>query len=190
MSKAKSGTGYYLKLALTLLVISAVVSGLLGLTNFVTKDKIAAINADKTAASMKEVLPADTYTQLEYPATGSQANVAAVYQADDKGYVIEVTPSGFGGTIDMVVGVGHRRHCHRCVHHQPCPRPPAWAQTPARRASGVSSLGKTGGLAVSKDGGEIDAHHRRHHHLPGSHRRREYRAGGRCGSAGLRRNEA
>lgn len=97
MSKAKSGTGYYLKLALTLLVISAVVSGLLGLTNFVTKDKIAAINADKTAASMKEVLPADTYTQLEYPLTGSQANVAAVYQADDKGYVIEVTPSGFGG---------------------------------------------------------------------------------------------
>lgn len=106
MSKAKSGTGYYLKLALTLLVISAVVSGLLGLTNFVTKDKIAAINAEKTAASMKEVLPADTYTQLEYPLTGSQANVAAVYQADDKGYVIEVTPSGFGGTIDMVVGVG------------------------------------------------------------------------------------
>ena len=48
MSKAKSGTGYYLKLALTLLVISAVVSGLLGLTNFVTQDKIAAINADKT----------------------------------------------------------------------------------------------------------------------------------------------
>lgn len=47
MSKAKSGTGYYLKLALTLLVISAVISGLLGLTNFVIKDKIAAINADK-----------------------------------------------------------------------------------------------------------------------------------------------
>ena len=40
MSKAKSGgTGYYLKLALTLLVISAVVSGLLGLTNFVTRTK-------------------------------------------------------------------------------------------------------------------------------------------------------
>lgn len=51
----------------------------------------------KTAASMKEVLPADSYTQLEYPVTGSQANVAAVYQADDKGYVVEVTPSGFGG---------------------------------------------------------------------------------------------
>ena len=106
MSKEKSSTGYYVNLALTLLIISAVVSGLLGLTNYITADKIAAINADKTAASMKEVLPADSYTQLDYPATGSQANVAAVYQADDKGYVIEVTPSGFGGTIDMVVGVG------------------------------------------------------------------------------------
>ncbi len=106
MSNAKSSSaGYYLKLALTLLVISAVVSGLLGLTNYVTADKIAAINADKTAASMQEVLPADRLTELDYPLTGSQAGVAAVYQADDKGYVVEVTPSGFGGTIDMVVGV-------------------------------------------------------------------------------------
>ena len=66
MSNAKSSSaGYYLKLALTLLVISAVVSGLLGLTNYVTADKIAAINADKTAASMQEVLPADHYTELD-----------------------------------------------------------------------------------------------------------------------------
>ena len=60
MSKEKSSTGYYVKLTLTLLIISAVVSGLLGLTNYITADRIAAINADKTAASMKEVLPADS----------------------------------------------------------------------------------------------------------------------------------
>ena len=157
MSKAKSGgNGYYLKLALTLLVISAVVSGLLGLTNFVTKDKIAAINADKTAASMKEVLPADTYTQLEYPLTGSQANVAAVYQADDKGYVIEVTPSGFGGTIDMVVGVGTDGTVTG-VSIISMSETSGLGANASKESFRSQFVGKSGGLAVSKDGGEIDA---------------------------------
>lgn len=157
MSKAKSGgAGYYLKLALTLLVISAVVSGLLGLTNFVTKDKIAAINADKTAASMKEVLPADTYTELEYPATGSQANVAAVYQADDKGYVIEVTPSGFGGTIDMVVGVGNDGTVTG-VSIISMSETSGLGANASKESFRSQFVGKSGELAVSKDGGEIDA---------------------------------
>ena len=147
MSKAKSGTGYYLKLALTLLVISAVISGLLGLTNFVTKDKIAAINADKTAASMKEVLPADTYTQ---------ANVAAVYQADDKGYVVEVTPSGFGGTIDMVVGVGTDGTVTG-VSIISMSETSGLGANASKESFRSQFVGKSGELAVSKDGGEIDA---------------------------------
>lgn len=156
MSKEKSSTGYYVKLALTLLIISAVVSGLLGLTNYITADKIAAINAEKTAASMKKVLPADSYTQLDYPATGSQANVAAVYQADDKGYVIEVTPSGFGGTIDMVVGVGTDGTVTGVSIIRMSETSGLGAN--ARKESFRSQyVGKSGELAVSKDGGEIDA---------------------------------
>ena len=156
MSKAKSGPGYYLKLALTLLVISAVVSGLLGLTNFVTKDKIAAINADKTAASMKEVLPADSYTQLEYPVTGSQANVAAVYQADDKGYVVEVTPSGFGGTIDMVVGVGTDGTVTG-VSIISMSETAGLGANASKDEFRAQFVGKSGTVAVTKDGGDIDA---------------------------------
>ena len=71
--------GYFVRLTVTLLVISAVVAGLLGLTNHVTADKIAVLNQEKTAASMEQVLPADSYTPLDY--SGSQTEVAAVYQA-------------------------------------------------------------------------------------------------------------
>lgn len=156
MSKEKSSTGYYVNLALTLLIISAVVSGLLGLTNYITADKIAAINADKTAASMKEVLPADIYTQLDYPATGSQANVAAVYQADDKGYVIEVTPSGFGGTIDMVVGVGTDGTVTG-VSIISMSETSGLGANASKESFRSQYVGKSGELAVSKDGGEIDA---------------------------------
>lgn len=157
MSNTKrSSAGYYVKLALTLLIISAVVSGLLGLTNYITADKIAAINADKTAASMQEVLPADTYTKLDYPLTGSQANVAAVYQADDKGYVVEVTPSGFGGTIDMVVGVD-KNGAVTGVSIISMSETSGLGANASKESFRSQFVGKSGELAVSKDGGEIDA---------------------------------
>ena len=60
--------GYFVRLTVTLLVISAVVAGLLGLTNHVTADKIAVLNQEKTAASMEQVLPADSYTPWTTPA--------------------------------------------------------------------------------------------------------------------------
>ena len=155
MSTTKnSNVGYFVKLALTLLLISAVVSGLLGLTNFITVDRIAEINAQKTASSMQEVLPADTYTPVEY--TGSEANVAAVYRAGDQGYVVEVTPSGFGGSIDMVVGVDNEGLVTG-VSIINMSETSGLGANAAKEAFRSQYIGKNGELAVSKDGGEIDA---------------------------------
>lgn len=151
---AENQVGYFLKLALTLLLISAVVSGLLGLTNYITADRIAEITAEKTAAAMEEVLPADIYTGGTY--TGSESNVSMVYQADDKGYVIEVTPSGFGGTIDMMVGVSMDGTVTGVSIV-------SMSETSGLGANAMKEnwrsqyVGMSGTLAVSKDGGEIDA---------------------------------
>ena len=145
--------GYYLKLTLTLLLISAVVSGLLGLTNFITEDKIAEIKAQKTAASMREVLPADVYSQIEY--TGAEALVTAVHQAGENAYVIEVTPSGFGGVITMVVGVDNGTVTGVSIV--------SMAETSGLGDNASKAdfrdqfIGGTGELAVNKDGGTIDA---------------------------------
>lgn len=93
------------KLTLTLLGICAVVALLLGVVNSVTKPIIDEIQAEKTAAAMSQVLPADEYQKVEtaYP------NVTALHKAlsggEQVGYVVEVTASGFGGTLSMVVGV-------------------------------------------------------------------------------------
>lgn len=146
--------GYFLKLTLTLLVISAVVACLLGLTNYVTADKIAEITAQKTAASMEEVLPADSYTELSY--AGAEANVAAVYQAGDAGFVVEVTPSGFGGAIDMVVGVGADGTVTG-VSIVSMSETSGLGANASKEAFRSQYVGLSGELAVSKDGGEIDA---------------------------------
>ena len=150
---ASNSTAYYLKLAGILLAICVVVSGLLGLTNLVTADRIDAIKAEKTNASMQEVLPSDSYTALEY--TGEDPLVKAVYQADG-GYVVEVTPSGFGGELDLVVGVASDGTVTgvSIISHLETSGLGANATKEGFRSQYV---GKSGTLAVSKDGGTIDA---------------------------------
>ncbi len=146
--------GYFVRLTVTLLVISAVVAGLLGLTNHVTADKIAVLNQEKTAASMEQVLPADSYTPLDY--SGSQAEVAAVYQAGDQGYVVEVTPAGFGGTIDMVVGVKTDGTVSGVAIISMSETSGLGANA-SKDSFRSQFTGKSGELAVTKDGGDIDA---------------------------------
>lgn len=149
-----SQIGYYLKLTLTLLMISAVVSGLLGLTNFITEEKIANIAAEKTAASMQEVLPADEYTPVDY--TGPEANVASVHKAGDAGFVVEVTPAGFGGAIDMVVGIASDGTVTG-VSIVKMTETSGLGANAAKESYRSQYVGLSGTLAVNKDGGQIDA---------------------------------
>lgn len=104
-AKVELDVQFTVKLTATLLGICAVVALLLGIVNSVTEPIIEEIQAEKTAAAMSQVLPADDYQKLET----AHANVTALYQAisggQQIGYVVEVTSSGFGGTLSMVVGV-------------------------------------------------------------------------------------
>ena len=154
MSAAASNpTAYYLKLAGILLAICVAVSGLLGLTNLVTAERIDAIKAEKTNASMREVLPSDSYVPVDY--NGDDPLVKAVYQAEG-GYVVEVTPAGFGGELDLVVGVAADGTVTgvSIISHSETSGLGANATKEGFRSQYV---GKSGTLAVSKDGGTIDA---------------------------------
>ena len=97
------------QLVVTLFLISAICAVLLGLVNNITAGPIAAANEAATNAAMQAVLPADSYEQVEY--TGGNALVTAVYKAGDAGYVVQVAPSGFGGNLDVMVGVGADGTC-------------------------------------------------------------------------------
>ena len=109
--------GQYIgKLAGILLGITAVTALLLGAVNYVTAPVIAAATEEKRVEAMQQVLPAEAYPAVEgFPAEGEtfssaagSATVTALSQAVQDapiGYVAEVTANGFGGAIDMVVGV-------------------------------------------------------------------------------------
>lgn len=98
---------YILKLSCTLLLITALVAAALAGVNGLTKDRIAAVQAEKINKAITALFPESTHVRqlaaTEYhDETGM---VTAVYQANG-GWAMEVHPSGFGGEITLMVGVG------------------------------------------------------------------------------------
>lgn len=95
------------KLSLILLTITFISTLVLTVCNAVTKDTIAAINVQTQNAAKAEVLAeADTFEKIngEYPEL-----VTAAFEGkkDDEtvGYCVNVVVAGFGGNIEMMVGV-------------------------------------------------------------------------------------
>lgn len=99
---------YYLKVTLALLLICTVVSGLIAVVNSLTVDVIAA-NAQKAREqAVKQIFSSMTAMQdaeKEYP--DGVNTVYAVYRNDACiGYAVDLDSRGFGGDINMIVGLG------------------------------------------------------------------------------------
>lgn len=101
------------KLGLNLLIISAVAALLLALTNSVTADTIAQRSEQANAEARKLVLDsAETFEEVKDVNTDNSKGieVAEVYEAKDAsgntvGYTLKVLPSGYGGKIELMVGI-------------------------------------------------------------------------------------
>ena len=154
--KTESTVLYVLRLALTLLAITAVVAAALAGVNSITKPEIEKLTAQKTQAAIEAVLPGGGEV-VEFPAT---ALVSKVY-ASETGYAVEVTPGGFDNTITMMVGVdkeGNVLGIDIISHTETAGLGAvADAATPAGVSFREQFAGKAGSVSVTKDGGEIEA---------------------------------
>lgn len=103
--KIKLDPAFLTKLTAILLGICAVVALLLGVVNSVTEPIITQMKQEKTNQAMAQVLKADSYNPVETKVEGVVAIHEAVSGGQKAGYVVEVAPNGFGGAINMVVGV-------------------------------------------------------------------------------------
>ena len=153
MTRSISTGAYVLRLTLTLFLITTIVAGLLGLVNYVTADTIAEQIAQKAENAMRQVLEADSYEPLDVP---EESAVTAAYRAGDKGYVVRVAPNGFGGAIDMMVGVDVSGAVTGVAIVSQSETASLGANC-TREDFRAQFTGKTGTLSVSKDGGEIEA---------------------------------
>ena len=155
--KIKSNALYILRLAATLLLITAVVAFALAGVNAITGPIIERLNEERTQKAVSAVLPGGGTLMESFP--DETGLVQAVY-ASDTGYAIQVAPSGFSGAITMMVGVVDGKvHGISIISHGETPS--LGAEAAADNAKGenfrLQFEGLSGILAVDKDGGTIDA---------------------------------
>ena len=150
---------YVLRLAGTLLAICLVVAVALAAVNGVTAPVIEELNAAKTQEAISAVLPGGFDSEItDYAdATGI---VSKIYQGEG-GYAVEVGPGGFDNTITMMVGIDNEGKVLgiSVVNHTETAGLGAVAAdgTPKGIAFRDQFVGASGSVAVSKDGGTMDA---------------------------------
>ena len=155
--KTESTVMYILRLALTLLAITAVVAAALAGVNSITAPAISALNAQKTQEAIELVLPGGGEEVVSAPAAPL---VAKVYKGEN-GYAVQTTPGGFDNTITMMVGVdteGKVLGISIIKHTETAGLGAvAAAGTPAGENFRGQFVGASGSVSVTKDGGTMDA---------------------------------
>ena len=148
----------FIKPAAILLAVAAVVALVLGLVDMMTRSTIEKNAEVKRTNAMQAVLPADSYTELALP---EGADVDAVYQAGSLGWVVQVTESGSQGTITLMVGVDANLTCTGISVTDSSETAGLGAIAAQASAAGdafrAQFVGQSGTVAVTKDGGQIDA---------------------------------
>ena len=157
--KTESTVKFVLRLALTLLAITAVVAVCLAGVNMITAPAIEQLNAQKTQEAIEAVLPGG-YDDVITDYADDTGLVSKVYTGAN-GYAFEVTPGGFDNTITMMVGVdteGKVLGISIVSHTETAGLGAvAAAATSAGEAFRGQFVGTSGSVAVSKDGGTLDA---------------------------------
>ena len=142
-----------------LLVIAAVITILLFLTNNTTEAKIAQNQADANVASRKEVLPdADDFDEKTVTVDGVEYTY---YEAKNgAGYVFSGSNKGYGGAVVSMVGISSDGKVTEASDETPG-LGAKWVAADAsgneRRAQFVGDIPESGSFAVVKDGGTIEA---------------------------------
>ena len=91
-----------LKLGIKLLLITSITALALAFTNNMTKPIIEARQQEELKESLAVVYKADSYEELDVEKPDT---VEVVYKADD-GYVFQIlSPGGYGGDIEYLIGV-------------------------------------------------------------------------------------
>lgn len=163
MSEAKKeSTGM---LALMLFLITFITALLLGFVNQVTAPQIAKNNEATRAAAMAEIIPDAEFVEAEpseVPAPDKETPaIQNIYEAqkdgETVGYCMEVLPSGFGGTLTVVVGINTDGTVAgaKVTSHAETPGLGAKSQSDPTWIVQFAGMPADGSLAVTKDGGSV-----------------------------------
>jgi electron transport complex protein RnfG len=148
---------FVLRLALTLLAITSVVAVALAGVNMITAPAIAELNAQNTQAAIQAVLPGGG-SEVDF--TDDTGLVSVVYKGE-AGYAVQVAPAGFDGPITMMVGIDFEGNVLGISVIKHTETAGLGAVAAAKTSAGETFrgyfVGQSGSVAVSKDGGSVEA---------------------------------
>ena len=154
--KTESNVKYIIRLAATLLIITSLVALALAGVNSITAPVIAQKTAEKTQQAIQAVLPGGG-DEIDF----APADLVSKVYKGDNGYAVQVTPGGFDNTITMMVGVGNDGKVLgiSIISHTETAGlgAVAAADTPAGQTFRSYFEGASGSVAVTKDGGTVEA---------------------------------
>ena len=152
---------YIFKLTAILFLVTAAVALLLGGVNALTEDRIASLTAEKTAAAIRNVIESDAEPETLAQFPDETGHVTAVHKMGSDGWAIEVVVGGSQGDIHMMVGVRADGTVSGISFIKMSETPGlgdvANKDTAKGEAFRSQFIGASGSVAVTKDGGEIDA---------------------------------
>ena len=151
-----------LKLAYVLFVICAATAAVLGIVHSLTAQRIYDISHAKEFEAYAVVLKSDNgYAEVEFEEEGFPTMDSIMVSNDGNGYVVKSTFSGAQGSITMVCGVDNDLKCTgiSIIEHSETSGLGAVAasSSAAGEAFRAQFVGQDGSIALSKNGGEIDA---------------------------------
>lgn len=150
-----------LKLTIVLFLVCAIVAGILGVVNNMTKDTIAEQKRIKTEKAYASVLASDGYEDVDfnketYPTINNISKCTS-----GAGYVVMTTFSGAQGRITMAVGVDNDYKCTGISIISHSETSGLGANAASTSEKGVTwraqFVGEGEDIALSKVGGHIDA---------------------------------
>lgn len=151
---------FIIKLAAILFAISFIATLLLTLCNYLTKDRIAELSAKTAEQAKQAVIAGATFTEVEL-SDDQRAEFekdyafVAAYKAEKDGefagYFINVAPAGFGGDINMIVGIDSDMNYTGVKIISMTETPGLGAKAQEEGFYGQYSEGKKGELSVVKN---------------------------------------
>lgn len=159
--KKTGGAGEIINLIVVLGLITLVCALLLGFVNQVTAPQIEqnAINARNLAMSV--IIPDAEFTDLGITVEGDKVTpaISGVYEAvkggETVGYCVQVEPSGFGGTLTMIVGISKDGTVAGTQVTGMSETPGLGANCQTDWINQYGGMAADGSLAVTKDGGAV-----------------------------------
>ena len=149
----------FIKPAAILLIVAAVVALVLGLVDMMTRDRIEAIAEQTKTNAMNAVLEASSYEPVDV--TDAPSDIDEAYAAEGGGWVVQVTETGSQGAITLMVGVNADLTCNGISVTSSSETAGLGAIASQASAAGDAFrsqfVGQSGTVAVTKDGGTINA---------------------------------